>query len=104
MENKKVFGRVSRQIFNFVSFAKFSLGAIAIFLGSQGEARSTRIGNVVECRQENNNGNGLYIKRESCNTYYGCSGQQYTECRFTAYFTAEGDKGNKSVIQSLREN
>ena len=74
-------------------------------LSSQVEAISTRIGNVVECRQENNNGNGLYIKREYCYRYAtGTYGDSYSEdCYFRAYFTAEADKGNSSVIASLRE-
>ena len=83
-------------------FSKLALATMAIFLSAQAGAISTRIGNVVECRQEHNNGNGLYIKREGCfndGTYGGA-----TRCLFKAYFTAEGNKDNKSVIESLREN
>ena len=95
MKNKKAL--------NFATLTQFALASIAIFLGGQASAMSTRVGNVVECRQEDNNGNGLYIKREGCYQAY-TSGYEHTMCLFKAYFTAEGGKGNKSVIQSLREN
>ena len=87
----------------FMKFA-FSLALLGIvFISSEGGAISSRIGNVVECRHENNNGNGLYIKREYCYEAYSTYGTR-TECRFRAYFTAEDTKGSQSVIQSLREN
>ena len=67
------------------------------------EGPSTRIGNVVECHQENNNGNGLYVKRESCYRWSDTYGHPRSECNFRAFFTAEGGKDSKSVIQGLRE-
>ena len=53
MKNKKAL--------NFATLTQFALASIAIFLGGQASAMSTRVGNVVECRHEDNNGNGLYI-------------------------------------------
>lgn len=85
------------------AFMAIILGVLS--LSSQAGAISTRIGNVVECRKENNNGNGLYIKREYCYRYpRGTYGDSYEDgCNFKAYFTAEGGKESASVISSLRD-